>query len=65
MFVLLCLVSVEFCDVEVVVSLDDIGNTPLVELKRLARNGGRMFSKCEFMNPSGSHKDRTYLNIIT
>lgn len=40
MFVLFCLVSVEFCDVEVVVSLDDIGNTPLVELKRLARNGG-------------------------
>lgn len=46
-------------------SLDDIGNTPLVELKKLAFNGGRLFSKCEYMNPSGSHKDRTYLNIIT
>ena len=46
-------------------NLDDIGNTPLVELMRFACNGGRLFSKCEYMNPSGSHKERTYLNIIT
>lgn len=43
--------------------LGDIGNTPLVEVKLDSRN--RVFSKCEFMNPSGSHKDRTYFNIIT
>jgi len=43
--------------------LGDIGNTPLVEVKLDSKN--RVFSKCEFMNPSGSHKDRTYFNIIT
>lgn len=46
-------------------NLEDIGNTPLVELTKIACNGGRLFSKCEYMNPSGSHKDRTYLNIIS
>ncbi|MFC6339300.1 pyridoxal-phosphate dependent enzyme [Pseudomonas sp. CCM 7891] len=45
--------------------LDDIGNTPLLEIERLANNGNRIFSKCEFMNPTGSHKDRTYLNIVS
>ncbi|KRP67722.1 cysteine synthase family protein [Pseudomonas orientalis] len=44
--------------------LKDIGNTPLVELATLCANGNRVFSKCEYLNPSGSHKDRTYLNII-
>lgn len=43
--------------------LGDIGDTPLVEVK--SDSGNRVFSKCEFMNPSGSHKDRTYLSIIT
>lgn len=41
--------------------LKDIGNTPLVELATLCANGNRVFSKCEYLNPSGSHKDRTYL----
>ncbi|UEH06621.1 cysteine synthase family protein [Pseudomonas sp. HN8-3] len=44
--------------------LEDIGNTPLLELATLSVNGNRVFSKCEYLNPSGSHKDRTYLNII-
>lgn len=44
--------------------LKDIGNTPLVELATLFENGNRVLSKCEFLNPSGSHKDRTYLNIV-
>ena len=44
--------------------LKDIGNTPLVELATFFENGNRVFSKCEFLNPSGSHKDRTYLNIV-
>ncbi|PMV22287.1 MULTISPECIES: cysteine synthase family protein [unclassified Pseudomonas] len=44
--------------------LTDIGRTPLIELASLSINGGRCFSKCEFLNPSGSHKDRTYLSII-
>lgn len=45
--------------------LADIGSTPLVELKTLSVNGNKVFSKCEFLNPSGSHKDRTYLNIVS
>jgi cysteine synthase A len=45
--------------------LADIGGTPLVELKTLSINGNKVFSKCEFLNPSGSHKDRTYLNIVS
>lgn len=45
--------------------LADIGSTPFVELASCSINGGRLFSKCEFLNPSGSHKDRTYLNIVS
>ena len=45
--------------------LTDIGNTPFLELTTLSANENRVFSKCEFLNPSGSHKDRTYLNIIS
>jgi len=39
-----------------------IGNTPLLRLERLAKNG-RVFAKCEFMNPL-SLKDRAVLQII-
>ena len=46
-------------------NLAGVGNTPLVELTKLSFDGSRLFAKCEHMNPSGSHKDRTYLNIIT
>ena len=36
-----------------------IGNTPLIELKKLIpSNGARIFMKLEYMNPTGSHKDR-------
>jgi cysteine synthase len=36
-----------------------IGNTPIVELKRLApKEGVRLFAKLEFYNPTGSVKDR-------
>lgn len=45
--------------------LADIGNTPLLEIGGFSSNGNRFFSKCEYLNPSGSHKDRTYLNIIS
>jgi cysteine synthase A len=45
--------------------LTDIGDTPFLELATLSINGNRFFSKCEFLNPSGSHKDRTYLNIVS
>ncbi|MCF6270679.1 MAG: cysteine synthase family protein [Melioribacteraceae bacterium] len=39
--------------------LQTIGNTPLVELTHISKNvKARIFSKLEFMNPSGSIKDR-------
>lgn len=43
------------------------GNTPLVRLNRLGgfyACSGEIFAKCEFLNPSGSLKDRAALNII-
>jgi cysteine synthase A len=39
-----------------------IGNTPLLRMGRLAKNG-RVYAKCEFMNPL-SLKDRAVLQII-
>jgi cysteine synthase len=45
--------------------LDLIGGTPLVELKRVRPLGGaRVFVKLEFVNPTGSHKDRIALYMI-
>ncbi len=39
--------------------LDAIGNTPLVELKRIVPGGSaRVLAKVEFANPTGSMKDR-------
>jgi cysteine synthase A len=39
--------------------LDLIGNTPLMELSRLCQQSDfRIFAKAEFLNPSGSIKDR-------
>lgn len=40
-----------------------IGNTPLVQLK-YAKNETTLLGKCEFMNPSGSVKDRIGSNMI-
>jgi cysteinyl-tRNA synthetase len=43
-----------------------IGNTPLVELKRLNPVPGvKIFAKLEYMNPGGSIKDRPALYMIT
>jgi cysteine synthase len=45
--------------------IEAIGNTPLVELKRVARGlPNRVFIKCEHLNPGGSVKDRTARAII-
>jgi [CysO sulfur-carrier protein]-thiocarboxylate-dependent cysteine synthase len=42
-----------------------IGNTPLVELKRLSpKEGVRVFAKLEFYNPTGSVKDRIAKSMI-
>lgn len=45
--------------------LDTVGNTPLVELKRLNPNPAvRIYAKLEGNNPGGSVKDRPALNMI-
>ena len=45
--------------------LGAIGGTPLVELSRIAReHDGRILAKLEFLNPSGSKKDRIALRMI-
>ena len=45
--------------------LDSIGNTPLVQLQRLCPNPHvTLWCKLEFMNPSGSIKDRIVHHII-
>jgi cysteine synthase A len=43
-----------------------VGNTPLIYLKSLSTLCGcEIYAKGEFLNPSGSMKDRTALAIIT
>ena len=45
--------------------LDTVGNTPLVELKRLNKNPNvKVLAKLEGNNPGGSVKDRPALNMI-
>ncbi len=45
--------------------LDYIGNTPLIEIKRLNPNPAvRILAKLEYMNPGGSVKDRTAAYMI-
>lgn len=45
--------------------LDIIGNTPMIELRQICSGkGAGIFAKCEFMNPSGSLKDRMAKYII-
>jgi cysteine synthase A len=45
--------------------LATVGNTPLVHLKQLYPNTGiNFYGKSEYLNPGGSIKDRTALNIL-
>src|SRR5213594_2027670 len=49
--------------------LDAIGETPTLELPRLAKavglpNGTRLFAKAEHLNPGGSVKDRLAVTLI-
>lgn len=44
--------------------LHQVGNTKLQRLNNLEFNDNKLFAKCEFQNPTGSHKDRTFLHII-
>lgn len=47
--------------------LESVGNTPLVKLDYLTKdlNGVTIYAKAEFLNPSGSVKDRAAKAIIT
>lgn len=45
--------------------LDAIGNTPLVKLNKVVDDSAAtVLAKCEFLNPTGSIKDRMALHII-
>ena len=44
--------------------LDTIGNTPIVELKKMDTGKCRLFAKLEKQNPGGSVKDRIALSMI-
>lgn len=45
--------------------LEAIGNTPLVKLNKVVgKSGAEVFVKCEFLNPTGSIKDRMARHII-
>ncbi len=42
-----------------------VGNTPLIKLNKISNETGcSILGKCEFLNPSGSVKDRIALNMI-
>ena len=44
--------------------LDTIGNTPVVQVKKLVPDTVRLYVKAEFFNPAGSVKDRLAISII-
>ena len=44
--------------------LDTIGDTPVVQVKKLAPDNVRLYVKAEFFNPAGSIKDRLAISII-
>ncbi len=45
--------------------IDSIGNTPIIEITKLApEKGVKIFAKLEYMNPGGSVKDRAALYMI-
>ena len=45
--------------------LNAIGNTPLVQLRRVVpESGARVFVKLEYYNPTGSYKDRMALAVV-
>ena len=44
---------------------DLIGNTPIIKLNNIDKNlPANIYAKCEFMNPTGSVKDRIGFNMI-
>ncbi|MCW7546630.1 hypothetical protein OO184_01360 [Photorhabdus sp. APURE] len=45
-------------------NLSDIGSTLLLEIDKFKINDNRVFSKCEYHDPIGSYKDRTFSHIV-
>lgn len=45
-------------------SLDLIGNTPLIQLLKITGGAGKIFVKAEYLQPGGSVKDRTALQVV-
>lgn len=46
------------------VKLSDIGSTILLEIDKFKINDNRVFSKCEYHNPIGSNKGKTFSHIV-
>ena len=44
--------------------IENINDTPLIELKRIYKGKGHLFAKMEYVQPGGSIKDRAALQII-
>ena len=44
--------------------IDEVGNTPLIEIPYKNKKNVQIFAKCEWFNPSGSVKDRAAANMI-
>jgi len=51
-------------DHEESLSSNEVGNTPIVKISNLAQHCCNIYAKCEFKNPTGSHKDRTFNYIV-
>jgi cystathionine beta-synthase len=46
--------------------LESIGNTPLIKLRKVTEGLQReIYVKCEYLNPSGSIKDRIALRMVS
>ena len=45
-------------------ALEAIGRTPLIELRHIPKDRGRILAKLEFLNPGGSKKDRIARQMI-
>ena len=42
----------------------EIGDTPLKLVNFLSNQNTKIWAKFEYLNPTGSHKDRAYLSMI-
>jgi cysteine synthase A len=54
------------CDMQTISNgiLLAVGNTPLINLDRVIRSSFQLYAKLEMLNPGGSIKDRTAVNMV-